>query len=615
MSNHRAPLALALLLNAPFMATLASAQSSTPADEYVVTATRTAQAASAVVRPVQVITAEDIRAAGVSSLTELLRTLGGVEVAANGGLSHASSVFMRGANSEHTVLLVDGVRIGSSTLGTPTFSGIPLSMIERVEVLNGPASSLYGADAIGGVVQVFTRSAQRSPGAEVALTAGSQGLRQATASFAGRFGATEVALGAEWQETGGYNITTPDNTWSYYPDDDGSLRRSVNLRLAQTVAEGQRLSAALLQSRTKSHYDDGPSFDGSAVDTYSLMLTRSASLQWDGEFGPALKTRLAVARGSDESDERSQFPGIFNTRQDQASWLTHWTPVAGQTVSGGAEWRREDVDSDTPYDATRRLTRALVLGWQGQFGAHRVQADWRRDQITGYGAVSTGQLGWSWALAADTRVRAQWGSAFHAPSFNQLYYPGFGNPDLQAERSNSAELGLDTRVAGLDLGVTAFSNRIRDLIGYTPTFALENVAHARIQGLSLTAAGALGSPATRLKLNLTVQDPQNQDTEQPLAARARVFGGAQLTHRIGALRLGTDLTWVGRRYNDNTGAEASHLGGYALLGLNAGWTISPDWALDFKLKNAADRSYLLKGGYATPGREAQLTLRWTPALP
>ena len=192
---QRTPVALALALVVP-AAAFAQSTPATAGDDLVVTATRSPQAARNSVRPVQVITAEDIRLAGVTGLPALLRTLAGVEVTSNGGLGQSSSLFMRGANSDHTVVLVDGVRIGSTTLGTAPLESIPLALIERVEVLSGPASSLYGADAIGGVVQVFTKSAKRSPGVDVALSAGDNGLAQLAGSYAGVIGSTELALGA-----------------------------------------------------------------------------------------------------------------------------------------------------------------------------------------------------------------------------------------------------------------------------------------------------------------------------------------------------------------------------------------------------------------------------------
>ena len=609
----RTPVALAVALSAPVFVHAQTSGTNLPATDttdYVVTASRMPESAAQAVRPVTVITAEDIRQSGAGSVTDLLRTLGGVEITQNGGLGSSSSVFIRGANSDHTVVLVDGVRIGSATLGTAAFESIPLALIERIEVLPGPSSSLYGSDAIGGVIQIFTKSAKRSPGASVALTAGSHDLRQAAASYAAALGeGTQLSLGLNYLSTDGINATTPDNTYNYNPDRDGLLQRSGQLRLTQQINADHEVGVQWLRSASKGRFDDGPD-----IDSYSQSVTQTLGAHWNGQLTQSWRSELSVARSQDQSNSYSSFPGTFDTREDQASWLNR-LPAFGGTATVGLEWLKQSVDSTTDYTVDERTVRSALVGWKGQIGEHALQADVREDRNSQFGHHTTAQLGWGWQLAQDWRLRAAWGSAFHAPTFNTLYYPGFGNPDLKPEKSDSFELGLDGKLAGLELGATVFDNRIRDLIDYAPPDYLPaNVNKARITGLSLKAGGALIDRDTRFKANLTWQDPKNDETDQLLRRRARVFGGLHLTHNAGPAQIGTDFSWVSRRFDSADQSAGSAMGAYGLVAVFGSWAFTPEWRLEARVNNLGDKHYTTAQGYSAPGREGQVTLRWTPAL-
>lgn len=608
----RTPVALALALNAPLLVlaqTAPAASSNPPAStDYVVTASRTPELAGSTVRPVQVITAEDIRLSGAGSLTDLLGTLGGVEITRSGGLGQSSSIFLRGANSDHTVVLVDGVRVGSATLGTASFEALPLAQIERVEVLMGPSSSLYGSAAIGGVIQIFTKGAQRSPGVNVAATVGSRGLGQLAGSYAARHGDTELSLGAQTLRSAGFNATTVDNTWNYNADRDGFINRSLNARVTQHLQGGHQVGLQWLRSDGTTHYDDGPD-----IDTHADNRTQTLAAHWQGPLAAGLKSEVRLARAWDQSTAYSSYPGFINSTQDQASWLNR-LDLAGGTVSGGLEWLKQDVDSDTAYSVTSRTVRSGLLGWNANYGALSVQADARHDRNSQFGNHSTGQLALAWQVEPALRLRGSVGNAFTAPSFNLLYYPGFGNANLKPERSISYEVGADAQVAGLALGATLFNNRLRDLIDYAPpTYEPANVARAQNRGLTLTAAGALGQN-TRAKLNLTLQNPQNSETGYLLRRRAHQFGGLHLTHLWGPVTLGTDLTVVGHRFDAVDESDSARMGGYGLVALFASWRMTPDWSLEGRVNNAANKHYVSVPGYVTAGREGQLTLRWTPAL-
>jgi vitamin B12 transporter len=602
----RSPVALALLaLHAPLIALAQSSASPAKVDEVVVTGSRFAESAANAVRPVQVIDAQAIADSGVTSLPELLASLGGVESVTSGGLGQAASIFIRGANSNHSVVLVDGVRIGSPTSGTAALASLPLALIERIEVLPGAASSLYGADAIGGVIQVFTRRAGHTPTASVAATLGEQGLRQLATSYARRMGDTELSLGANLLRTAGINATTPDNTYSYNADRDGYLNRSALARLSQQFGE-HSASLQWLRSNGKQHFDDGPTGDS----VYNT-LTQTVAAQWTGPLAPQWRSELRLARAWDESTSISNFPGKLATYQDQLSWLNHLNLGAGQ-LSAGVEWLNQQIapSTTTAYSAHSRDIGAAMLGWRAGYGSLAVQADARYDDNSQFGGHSTGQLGTTWQLNTATRLRASVGTAFKAPTFNDLYAPAAwgSNATLKPESSTSIELGADWRDGDTALHATLFDNRIDNLIAADANWQLQNIAHAQTRGLTL-GANATVARATQLRLNLSVQDPKDRDTDTLLLRRARVFGDLQLSHQMGQVRLGTTLHASGERNDFST-----RMGGYGLVAVYAAWQFQPTWSLEGRVNNLGDKAYTLAQGYATSGRAAQMTLRWTPAL-
>jgi vitamin B12 transporter len=582
----------------------------TSAGDYVVTGARQAQAGDDVVRPVTVITAQEIRLSGQRGLIDLLQTFGGVEVTANGGLGQTSGVFIRGANSDHTVVLIDGVRVGSATLGTAALEAIPLNLIDRIEVLPGPSSSLYGSDAIGGVIQVFTKSVERSPGISLAATAGSWGLASLNGSYAQRFGDTEVSAALGGLRTSGYDTTTP-SYFNHEDDRDGYRNTQASLRLKHQLNADHEVGVQWLQSRGRTEYDGGlPS------GSYANQTVQTAAAHWRGKLSSQWLSELRVGRSWDKAQYVDSFPGSFNTRQDQLSWQNTFT-VDTNTWLAGVEMLRQAVNSDTAYDVTSRRIRSVFGGWRGRWGAHALQADLRHDDNSQFGARTTGGLGWGWRVTQPLRLRAAFGTAFHAPTFNELYYPGFGNPALRPESSRSAEVGADLTLGAGTFSATWFDNRISSLIVYPPPFYTPtNVARARIQGLTLAAQSVLGSgsTATRLKANLTLQDPKSRDTGDLLQRRGRLYGGASINQSVGAdTRVGAELAYAGARYDSANEAPGSRMGGYAVASLFAAHSFTPEWSLEGRVNNVTDHRYQLAQSFVTPRSNAQVTLRWTPA--
>ncbi len=572
----------------------------------VVTATRTPQPVTAVLADLRVIDAETIERAGALSLAELLQVHGGVEISTTGGPGQVSGLFLRGANTNHVLLLVDGVRVNSATTGTNAFEHLPLAQIERIEILRGPGSSLYGADAIGGVIQVFTKQGPRT---QASLGAGRWGLREASLGLGRSFGATRLSLQAAAQRSSGFSATNDAaSAFVFNPDDDAYRNTSLGLGAEHDLAAGQTLALRLTAARGTTDFDSGPGSD----DVNRQRLGQLA-LESRNRIGAGWRSLLRLARGTDHLDTTGAFPGFFDTDQDQATWQND-LDLFGGTLSAGMEGRREQVESSTAYTRSSRRQWGVFGGWNGQLGAQLIEASLRHDHDSQFGGHGSGRLGWGWRFTPQWRVSAAAGTAFKAPSFNDLYYPesfGFsGNPELQPERSRSAELAARYDGAAGRAGLVLFENRIRDLIAVDPSFTtVINVNRARIRGLTLD--GAWRSGPWRLRGEATLQLPQDETSDRLLVRRARQHGSAALDHDAGAWHAGAELVASGARFGTVANTEASRMGGYVLLHLTAGWRVAPEWTLSARLTNTFDKRYEIAQGYNTPRRNLFVSLAYS----
>ena len=585
---------LCLLSSVAALAPLtALAQAPDAAAPIVVTAARLAQPLTEALGDLRVIDRATIDRAGTASLTQLLQRFGGVEISANGGPGQVSGVFLRGSNSNHVVLLIDGVRVNSASAGTNAFEHLPLAQIERVEVLRGPASALYGADAIGGVIQVFTR---RGAALQARVEIGSERTRAISASLGRRVGSTALSLQAGAQRSQSGSATNASHPFSFNADDDPYRNVNAGFLLEHEWARGHSLALRGLVSEGKTHFDAG-----SGSDDVNDQRLSTWTLESRNRIGPSWSSLLRVARGSDDSRSDGAFPSRFRTDQDQFTWQNDVDALGGR-IAAGAEWRRESVDSDTAFSLTERRIASVFASYAANAGAQGLQLALRHDRNSQFGGRSTGHAAWGLDVAPGWRLSAAAGTAFKAPSFNDLYWPsqfGYsGNPTLRPERSRSVEAALRFERAGYAAGVTLFDNRIRDLIAINGSFTtVENIARAHIQGLTLHTRWRQGP--WQLAAEWTHQQPEDADSGAMLPRRARQHGSASLGWSGGVWRLGADLAASGARVDANGAA----LGGYGLLHLHAAWTWRPNWTLSLRVDNAGDKAYTLADGYNTSGRQ------------
>ncbi len=567
----------------------------------IITATRTPTRADELVSEVVVISREDIDKAAGRTLPEILARNAGLQFSSNGGRGKSASVYIRGSEARHTILLIDGVRYGSATLGTPIWNNIPLSSIERVEVLKGPASSLYGSDGVGGVVQIFTRKGQEGFHPNAIASVGTQGFAELGAGLAGGTGAFTYAVNVQKQRDTGFSATNPTVQFgNYNADKDGFKQDSLNTTLGFQFTPDWKLDMGLLYSDGVSHYDDGP-----GRDTRDKLRSQVARIGVEGKILPIWKTQLRYASSQDETNAvvASIVPSKFKTTQNQWTWQNDVnTPIGVALV--GFERLEQKVDTTTAYTVTQRDVSSVFAGLNGSAGPHSWQVNLRRDRNSQFGNSSTGFAGYGFKITPAWRVNASYGTSFTAPSFNQLYFPGFGSPTLQPEEGKNADIGVTWSEAGHSVKLVHFNNRIR---GFIPSGPLPvNVPRAKIDGWTLGYDGNFGPLVVRASLDAI--DPRNQVTGKALPRRNKSQMSVGADYAMGPWTFGTSALHAGDRFDDT--ANTYRLAGYTTVDLNVGYAFSKELKLQTSLTNIGDKQYETIRGYNQPGRAAVVSLRW-----
>ena len=603
------PIALALLVLLP-----SSTVAQVPTLERVaVTASRMPQRVTDLLADVTLIDPDEIRRSGAQSLAELLQRQPGVEIVQNGGPGGTSGVFLRGANAAQTLVLIDGLRIASASSGAAALEAIPLDQIERIEILRGPSSSLYGADASGGVIQVFTRAASRAPQASASLGYGSHDTWQLAAGASGGTGNVQGALQVGARRSAGFNAIVNPANFSYDPDRDGYKDGSVSGQLKWTFAPDHELGVQAYHDRLNAQYDGGDNFDDrtiTTVDAWQVALR--------DRFAPWWQSHLMAGEGTDDSVSKTGFGDFpFRTRQRQYQWQNDFVlddaGVPGR-LALAYERREERVDTEPAFAVTSRTTDSFTGVYSLVAGAHALQANLRNDDSDQYGSRTTGALAYGYRLSPQWRVTVSGGTAFKAPTFNDLYFPGVSNPNLKPETARNLEGGIyyattlgDVRVDARAIG---WHNRVRDLIVFQCdadfNCAPQNVNDATLKGVTLGVDAVAGKTGVHASLDL--QSPRDDATGHLLPRRARRHGSVTLLQQAGPATLGVEFVASSRRYDDAENTRA--MGGYGLVNVTAEWPVSANVALFLRADNLFDRNYELAADYSTGGARVFGGVRW-----
>lgn len=581
-----------------------------------VTASRVAETVDASLADVSIITRKDIDASSAPDLIDLLRLQAGVDLYRTGGAGEQTSVFLRGTNANHVLVLIDGVRVASANTGAFAFENLPLDAVERVEIVRGPRASYWGSDAIGGVIQIFTRELD---GAHLAASYGSYRSADGSAGYGARSDAGGLSVLVGVRHVGGFSATNPsicngpnDPYCIYNPDDNGFQNHNV-------VAQGdyligtQKLSASVFRSQGTQSFDNG------ADPGISHTLDQAIGANLEGPLTSSWSQRLSVG-SSREDIVTPAFLDAFRSTREQLSWTNDLTLSATQHLVAGIDFNHDrgvsvdDSGFGAPYDVSRDNT-GVFAGWRVADGAFDSELSGRYDHYSTFGNAFSGSIAGGYRLADDLRLTASYGSAFRAPTLNELYSPGYGgyyagNPLLDPERSRSGEIGLDWRIDEANhLDAHAFTTRVHDLIDFSggSLFQAINIDHAAIDGVEVN--NVWHNTTWSWTNALTLQNPRDRDTGTQLLRRPKQKFSSLLEASLGERsHAGIEFAASGR--SADTGDVM--LGGYTLVNLRANYDLNRSWKLGARLENLFDRDYALVHGYNTPGRSGYLTISWQP---
>jgi vitamin B12 transporter len=586
-------------------------------DSVVVTATRSLQATPSL-RDTVVITREELEDAGALSLGEVLQRRAGVELRATGGPGQPQGIFIRGAGTAQTLVLVDGLRVGSATQGTTSIESIPLEMIERIEIVKGPMSSLYGSEAAGGVIQIFTRG-KSLPHFFASTGYGSNNDRRVSTGLPTSDKDTTLSLAMGVRKVDAPSATNPRNTFSYNPDRDPHESAFANVRLSHRLWQGETLALEAFGTRTRTRFDAG----ATPLDDRSDQAIGGERFSSSSQFMPWWASRITVGHGRDNLVFHGQFPGRFETRQDQATWINEIKTYGGSTILG-LETVRQTVLPDRRiengsgvetilYTQNRRDTNSGFIAMNQDVQGQRFEASARRDQDHQFGTRNTGSVSYGLEWPSLAQVAFTYGRGFRAPTFNDLYLVEFApfytpNPDLRPERSKSRELSFKSPASSaVRWRVTGFDNKFDDLIVATAQTVM-NVNRARVRGVEASIDAAwLG---VQWRASVTTQRPRDEDTGLRLQGRAEHFGGVDVSRTFGNWTVGVSTYASGARFDSVNESSASRLPGYALVDARVRYTFAGRWSAEVTATNLGDRRYESAVGYDAPRRGVFLNLRF-----
>lgn len=591
-------------LAAALLPTAAFAQTTIPINPtLVVTANRVEQPVSSVLAPVVVIDRAEIEARQAQSLPDLLKTLPGVQIATLGGRGHISSLFVRGTNSDHSLVLMNGRPIAAMVAGTPDLSQIPLGNIERIEYIRGPRAAVYGSDAIGGVINLITKTSAKN-GSETHLKggAGSHGYGQGELRTVQSLGQkTDMNMLIGYERTDGFDVVA--NTKQ--PDRDGFSGRNGQIGLNHAFND------AWSADFNAQGYDNLTDTDG------STDQSRVQAFQYDGGLkfqGKDLISRLEASYGENKLKTWQEAKGEasgepIHTGLTRFSWINSWSGIEGINLTGGADWQREEMKSDSrsygkTFSAADRDNTGLFAVGSYRWQALLWELSGRTDDNQQYGRHNT----WSAASGLDIdenhNVRLSYGTGFKAPTFMDLYLPGYENPALKPEESKNLELDFSGRYTGWDWSANFYRNQIQNLIGCQKGYitCTKGNTDADIEGIEL----ALGLDTWLVHHDFNYDYTRAKDkneNDQQLLRRAKHKGAWLASFTTGQMTWSTEVLYVGERL-DLGNVELSP---YTLVNLGATYAATNQLTLGGRIDNLFDRNYEVVKGYASPGTEFKVT--------
>lgn len=593
-------------------------------DEIVVTATRIEQPLKQSLSSTSLITRQDIQESQAVDVPSVLKNLAGIEVYQSGGIGKQSSMFMRGTNSSHVLVLLDGVRISSATSGATAIDQIMLDQVERIEVVRGNASSLYGSDAIGGVVQIFTRRGKGDLAFNGSAGIGTNNTQRISAGLGGQSGNTDFHVQISKFSTDGVSAIKPAIVSNVNPDTDGYDNTSLSANMRHSLTVDHSLSVSLFDSNAN-NLTDNPYGLSTDANTSKAHIQKS-SIVSENRISEGWQSKVQLSQGVDDIQNfLNGSPDIilgaqFKTTNDLLSWQNTLRLGNDDALIVGLEKLNQQVSSSTLYSRSSRSDDSLYTGYTGHYGAQQVQLNLRRDNYSDFGTANTWLIGYGFDVNTSWRVTANTATAFKAPTLNDLFYPftdyGFGysyvgNPNLKPERSLDNELGVHYTNNGQSVDIVYFDNTIRDLIvgDNLPAGSMINLNEARIDGVEVSISGQFDDIA--VKLAMTQQNPRDTQTGQTLLRRAKQFTNLAVSRQIGAWRIGGEWQYSGERQDiDINTFNRTTLGGYNLVNLITQYKLDRHLDISLRADNVFNQDYMLAHGYNTLGRTLFIGLNY-----
>lgn len=569
---------------------------------------------------VTVVGEEDIRQSAASDLQSLLKTYAGVSVTTNGGMGADSSVSLRGATAAQTLVLINGVRAGSATSGTVNLSGIPLASIERIEIAKGGHSAQYGADAIGGVINIITKQGGICADGRQSCATATVGVLHPWGGYASgnvqgqSAGGVNYAIGAQIIGTEGYDFTTS----GAMPDKDGFRQGSINFSLSKDFDWG-RIYADGLYARGRNQYDRLPANEtdtdnlsgrfGARIDhsdSWASTIELTGALDYGSNFGPGVvgddfdTRRYGILASTQKTFELNEATNIFTTGVE-----AYRESVGGSSVFG------------SPYDETKRDLAAVFGQYSLEYDALTVDSGIRYDHDEQFGGATTYNIGASYELMSGLVARASYTTGFRAPTFNDLYYPGAGNPDLEPEKSRSYEVGVNWQASeqtSLDLAL--YQTRVNNQINWAPVdpadpagaWSPANIERVKITGFEATLAHRFNDQWSG-RASVDVREPLNLSSNAsgkyvPYGDRFKAM--AELTYSPSEkLDLTGRVIYGAARYIYSFTAEK--LPDYVTADFTALYRLDDQSQFKFSVANIFDEQYETKQGFRSPGRTVDLS--------
>jgi vitamin B12 transporter len=574
----------------------------------VVTATRTETAKNQLAAASTVYTRKDIERLQAKTIPELLSGTPGIDMVQSGGYGKDTNVYMRGTNSDHVLVLIDGIKVGSVTSGTTPFQFIPIDQVERVEIIRGPQSSLYGSEAIGGVIQVFTRKGGQEEKPSVTLDAGggSYDTYRASGTVSGKWKNSWYTLGSSQFGSQGFNTRQPVRGLDQ-PDKDGYLNTALNARLGHRFDNTAEVEASFMRAEGKTEYDGTPN----KTEFINQVVGTSASMNIVDNW----RSILRLGQSLDENDSfapNGAFVSQFNSTRWNVSWLNEVALSDNHQLVIGSDYRLDQVDGSTAYTENSRYDAGIFTELHSRIlDDHFINASIRGDKNEAFGEQVTGNLGWRYNSSYGISPFASFGNAFKAPTFNQLYFPGFGNPSLKAEQSTSFEAGLAGDHDWMQWEIRGYHTNIDNLIvtvsnPTTSLFSAENVGKAQIDGIEAEIGTQLMGWNNKLSMNLL--SPKNRVTNARLPRRAEKTLSYDLSRSFGQFDLGANVLAQSDRFDD--ALNRTKVAGYVTIDLRTAYHLNKNWMLSAKLNNLLDKQYQTINTYNTADRNFFLSIHY-----